>query len=108
MGVLATFGEYNLAAREIWDRLPARAHTKSANTRTLINARDLLPDETKHFRYSGSLTTPPCSEKVNWLVLQKPVHFSEAQIAKLHRIIGMNARPAQARNSRYLLQSIGG
>jgi carbonic anhydrase len=108
MGVLATFGEYNLAAREIWDRLPARAHTKSANTRTLINARDLLPDETKHFRYSGSLTTPPCSEKVNWLVLQKPVHFSEAQIAKIHHIIGKNARPAQARNSRYLLQSIGG
>jgi len=108
MGVLATFGEYNLAAREIWDRLPTRAHTKSANTRTLINARDLLPNETKYFRYSGSLTTPPCSEKVNWVVLQKPVSFSEAQIAKLHRIIGMNARPAQARNSRYLLQSVGG
>ena len=108
VGVLATFGDYNLAAREIWDRLPARAHTKSAKTRALMNARDLLPDDTKYFRYSGSLTTPPCSEKVNWVVLQKPIHFSDAQIAKLHRIIGMNARPAQARNSRYLLQSIGG
>ena len=74
----------------------------------MINARDLVPDETNYFRYSGSLTTPPCSEKVNWLVIQKPVHFSEAQITKLHRIIGMNARPAQARNSGYLLQSIGG
>ena len=108
IGVLATFGDYNLAAREIWDRLPARAHTKSANTRSLINARDLLPDETKYFRYSGSLTAPLCSEKVSWVVLQKPMSFSEAQIAKLHRIIGMNARPTQARNSRYLLQSIGG
>lgn len=108
VGVLVAFGDYNLAAREIWDRLPTRAHTKSANTRALINARDLLPGDTKHFRYSGSLTTPPCSENVNWLVLQTPVRFSEGQIAKLHRIIGMNARPAQARNSRYLLQSIGG
>jgi carbonic anhydrase len=108
VGVLATFGDYNLAAREIWDRLPARAHTKSADTRALINARDLLPENTKYFRYSGSLTTPPCSEKVNWMVLQTPVHFSQAQIARLHRIIGMNARPAQARNSRYLLQSVGG
>lgn len=108
VGVLVAFGDYNLAAREIWDRLPARAHTKSANTRALINARDLLPGDTKHFRYSGSLTTPPCSENVKWLVLQTPVVFSEGQIAKLHRIIGMNARPAQARNSRYLLQSIGG
>lgn len=108
VGVLVAFGEYNLAAREIWDRLPARAHTKSANTRALINARDLLPGDTRHFRYSGSLTTPPCTENVKWLVLQTPVRFSEGQIAKLHRIIGMNARPAQARNSRYLLQSIGG
>lgn len=108
LGVLVAPGDYNLAAREIWDRLPTRAHTKSAKSRSLINARDLLPGDTRHFRYSGSLTTPPCSENVNWLVLQTPVKFSEGQIAKLHRIIGMNARPAQARNSRYLLQSIGG
>jgi carbonic anhydrase len=108
VGVLATVGDYNLAAREIWDRLPAQAHTKSADTRALINARDLLPDETKYFRYSGSLTTPPCSEKVNWVVLQKPIYFSDTQISKLHRIIGRNARPARARNSRYLLQSVGG
>lgn len=108
VGVLVAFGEYNLAAREIWDHLPKRAHTKSAETRALINARDLLPGNTKHFRYRGSLTTPPCSENVKWLVLQTPVVFSEGQIAKLHRIIGMNARPPQARNSRYLLQSIGG
>ena len=42
------------------------------------------------------------------MALQKPVQFSEAQIAKLHRIIGMNSRLAQVRNSRYLLQSLGG
>lgn len=108
VGVLVAFGDYNLAAREIWDRLPKRAHTKSAATRALINARDLLPGNTKHFRYNGSLTTPPCSENVKWLVLRTPVVFSEGQVAALHRIIGMNARPTQARNSRYLLQSIGG
>lgn len=108
VGVLVAFGDYNLAAREIWDRLPKRPHTKSASTRALINARDLLPDNTKHFRYSGSLTKPPCSENVKWLVLQTPVVFSEGQVAELHRIIGMNARPTQARYSRYLLQSIGG
>ena len=108
VAILAAFGDNNLAAREIWDRLPARAHSKSPDTRALINARDLLPDDASHFRYSGSLTTPPCSEQVSWMVLQKPVQFSEAQIARLHRIIGMNSRPAQVRNSRYLLQSVGG
>ncbi len=108
VGVLVAPGDYNLAAREIWDSLPTRPHTKSADTRALINARDLLPGDTQYFRYSGSLTTPPCSEDVNWIILQTPVKFSEGQIAKLHGIIGMNARPAQPRNSRYLLQSIGG
>lgn len=107
LGVLATYGDYNLAARELWDRLPARAHTKSADTRALINARDLLPENAAYFRYTGSLTTPPCTENVKWMVLQTPVRFSESQIAKLHRIIGENARPAQPRNSRYLLQSAG-
>lgn len=107
LGVLAAYGDYNLAARELWDRLPARAYTKSADTRALINARDLLPENTSYFRYNGSLTTPPCTENVKWMVLRTPVRFSEKQIAKLHRIIGMNARPAQDRNSRYLLQSAG-
>ncbi|CAN0576294.1 unnamed protein product, partial [Laminaria digitata] len=51
LGVLVATGDYNLAAREVWDRLPARAHTKSAKTRGLINARDLLPSDTRHFRY---------------------------------------------------------
>jgi carbonic anhydrase len=85
-----------------------RAHSKSPDTRALINARDLLPDYASYFRYSGSLTTPPCSEQVSWMVLQKPLQFSEAQIAKLHCIIGLNSRPAQVRNSRYLPQSVGG
>ncbi len=65
VGVLVATDDYNLAAHEIRDRLPTRAHTKSANICALINARDLLPGGTKHFRYSRSLAKPPCSENVN-------------------------------------------
>ncbi|MGB0631737.1 MAG: carbonic anhydrase family protein [Alphaproteobacteria bacterium] len=108
VGLLVTSGPSNLAARELWDRLPVKAHTRSKNTRALINARDLLPDSTAYFRYRGSLTTPPCTEKVDWLILRTPVAFSENQIVRLRGIMGENARPVQARNGRYLLQSVGG
>ena len=41
-----------------------------------INANDLLPADKSSYRYHGSLTTPPCSENVHWIVLQKPVEIS--------------------------------
>lgn len=108
VSLLVTSGPANLAARELWDRLPIKPHTRSKKTRTLINARDLLPDRSDYFRYRGSLTMPPCSENIDWLVLRTPVSFSDNQIVRLQGIMGENARPVQARNGRYLLQSIGG
>ena len=108
VGVLIAAGEASLAAREIWDRLPAAAHSKSSDAHALINARDLMPSEGKYFRYSGSLTTPPCSEQVDWYVLQQPMTFSIEQIGRIRGIMGINARPVQARNGRYLLQGIDG
>ena len=108
VALLVTGGPANLAAHELWDRLPVKLHTKSKKTRTLINARDLLPESPDYFRYRGSLTTPPCSENVDWLILRTPVTFSDNQIVRLRGIMGENTRPVQARNGRYLLQSIGG
>ncbi len=108
VGVLIAAGEASLAARELWDRLPAAPNSKSSDTRALINARDLMPAGANYFRYSGSLTTPPCSEQVDWFVLQKPITFSIDQIARIRGIMGINARPVQARNGRYLLQGIDG
>ena len=108
VSLLAFPGNGNLAAREIWDRLPPKGRSKARDNRALMNARDLLPDSTKHFRYAGSLTAPPCTEQVDWLVLQMPVSFSDSQIAAIRAIAGKNARPVQARNSRYVLQQVGG
>jgi carbonic anhydrase len=108
VGVLIAPGEESLAAREIWDRLPAAPHSKSSDAHALINARDLMPTESRYFRYAGSLTTPPCSEQVDWYVLQQPMTFSIEQIGRIRGIMGGNARPVQARNGRYLLQGIDG
>ena len=55
----------------------------------------------------GSLTTPPCSEGVNWYVATETIEASEAQILSLTAAIGPNARPLQARHNRLLLRPVG-
>ena len=108
VSVLSVAGEDNLAARELLERLPEAPHGRMGDPRILMNARDLLPENTRYFRYTGSLTKPPCTEEVDWFVLQTPVPYAVDQISRLYRVVGGNARPVQARNGRFLLQSTGG
>ena len=56
-------------------------------------------------RYSGSLTTPPCSETVDWLLLTDPIQVAEADVARFAKLYPLNARPAQKSNRRFVLQS---
>jgi carbonic anhydrase len=65
----------------------------------------LLPARRSYFRYEGSLTTPPCSETVNWVVLTNPMTASARQIADVTAIYGDNARPLQPLGRRFLLVS---
>ncbi len=107
IGVLVAPGNHNLAAQEIWDHLPTQANSATDKPRVLINGRDLLPDSRDYFRYMGSLTTPPCSEGVSWYVLQQAVQFSAAQIERIGKLMGYNARPVQQRNHRMVLKAGG-
>jgi len=70
-----------------------------------VSAADLLPDSLACYRYSGSLTTPPCTEGVAWFVLEEPVEASRAQIDLFHEIIGGNNRPTQPLHGRSLTAS---
>jgi carbonic anhydrase len=64
----------------------------------------MLPAERHYYRFTGSLTTPPCSEGVRWLVVQKPVTASKAQIDAFTKAVGFpNNRPLQALNARQVL-----
>jgi len=82
----------------------------------LLNARDVLPRRVSYYTYSGSLTTPPCSEGVRWLVLKQPVLVSQQAIDNLHLIIGRfpayggfpdNNRPVRLLNGRAILNRVG-
>jgi carbonic anhydrase len=72
----------------------------SKNDFASINAADLLPKNKAYFSYTGSLTTPPCSENVKWNVLAEPIQVSKDQIAYFQRSYQFNARPVQPINGR--------
>jgi carbonic anhydrase len=69
----------------------------------LFNVGNLLPSKKNYFHYSGSLTTPPCSENVNWFISQTPIEGSIDQILFFQQFIKHNARPIQQLNNRSVL-----
>jgi carbonic anhydrase len=105
LAVLMAEGEMNKSLESIWQQiLPADSPAAQISDLT-INALQLLPENSRqYYRYQGSLTTPPCSEIVTWLVLKQPVSVSKSQLTKFFGAIGNNARPVQALNRRSLLQ----
>ena len=103
VGVMMEEGASNLALGEIWNSMPTKAGETETNKKVLINARDLLPHDTSYYRYMGSLTTPPCTEGVNWHVLKEPIQVDAQQIDQFADAVGDNSRPLQALNTRFLL-----
>lgn len=93
VGVLIKPGQFNPVIAQILSSIGQ----PSSST---INAADLLPSGKNHFSYSGSLTTPPCSEGVKWYVLEKSIEVSADQIATFQSFYPDNARPVQPLNGR--------
>lgn len=103
VGVFMESGSENISLMEMWDHMPMHAGPAKAIKRVAINAADLVPSGTQFYRYMGSLTTPPCSEGVNWFVANEPISVSPDQIKKFVQAVGgENARPLQALNNRLL------
>jgi len=102
LGVMITKGEANPALGVIWDLMPDQADP-APRAGGVFDPRRLLPAEHASFRYAGSLTTPPCSEVVQWAVLRQPITASAAQLDRFTRLFPVNARPLQPLNRRKLL-----
>jgi carbonic anhydrase len=104
IGVFIDEGPENLALREIWEYLPKRSGRTKKVAQEIINARDLIPEHSGYYRYMGSLTTPPCSEGVNWFVMKQPIYASKAQLDKFRSIMEGNNRPTQPVNQRLIME----
>ncbi len=99
--VLAEFiveGKENPLFSKYLDKFPAdKGEFKSDN---MIDLLSLLPENKSYYFYTGSLTTPPCSEVVSWYVFKNPVEASAEQISKISKILDDNYRPVQDLNGR--------
>jgi carbonic anhydrase len=104
VGVLLTEGRFNQTFGEIMKLMPAHEGETTAGLAALDPNR-LLPATRGYYRYAGSLTTPPCSEDVDWMLLATPVAVSDASVAQFAALYPMNARPAQLGFRRFVLRS---
>ncbi len=105
VGVLIESGRENKAFEKLWSQMPETKgdDNKSADT---IDAAALLPADRTAYRYGGSLTTPPCSEGVNWSILVTPIQMSGQQLATFTKLYHGNNRPVQPLNGRLVLEDV--
>ena len=104
VAVMFEAGKANPALAAAWSALPAKVGEIQA-LKTPLVAEQLLPENRDYYRFSGSLTTPPCSEGVRWLVMKQPVEVSQAQIDAFKAVMHHpNNRPVQPLNGRVVLQ----
>ncbi len=104
VAVLLERGAAQGVVQSVWNNLPLEKG-EEVPARTTLNLNDLLPPERHYFTYMGSLTTPPCSEGVLWMVMKQPVPISAEQIGIFARLYPMNARPIQSASGRLIKES---
>jgi carbonic anhydrase len=103
LGILYEAGEPNPELQKIVDAADEAGAEAAIVPGVTLDATGMLPDELEVYRYMGSLTTPPCSEGVNWHVVRETVEASGAQIRAFGRLMGDNARPVLPLNNRLLV-----
>jgi carbonic anhydrase len=114
IGVLMNVGSHpNELVDEIISEAPITAGTSKGHRE--IDVQEMLPESRQYYTYSGSLTTPPCSEGVRWIVMKEPVNVSSFAVERLHLLVssfpnyggfGDNNRPTTELNGRVVLEGI--
>ena len=105
VSILFEQGEENPVIQAALNNLPLEKGGEVAPSGQTIDLNRLLPDDRGYFTFMGSLTTPPCTEDVIWLVLKKPRSASADQLAILQRLYSPNARPVQPAHGRIIKES---
>ena len=102
VAVLFKEGKENATLAPVLSALPAEG---KPNALASFDPAAVLPANHAYYKFTGSLTTPPCSDGVQWQVLKTPVELSKKQIAAFRKLYPMNARPVQPLNGRVVMAS---
>lgn len=107
IGVFLKKGKENKILAPVFSAMPAEeSHEAAAVADANVDIAKLVPKKSAYYSYSGSLTTPPCSEGVKWFVLIKPIEVSEVQLKKFQDVMhGENARPVLPLGERKVTES---
>jgi carbonic anhydrase len=99
---MVKLGKENESLAPMLRSLPAAGNDAAAKARppVTVDLASVLPANHKAFVYTGSLTTPPCTEGVHWIVLTQPIEMSQDQIASFTQLFPDNHRPLQKANGR--------
>lgn len=103
--VLFRTGHENALLKTLMPLIPARADGDHSHPDISVNASALIPAAHSYFRYTGSVTTPPCTEGVAWIVLKQPLQLSVDQLTRYRARFADNARPVQPLHQRSVLES---
>jgi len=103
IGALVNEGKANEAIQTLWSNLPKEEGKENVATSVAINATNLMPSNLSYYHYVGSLTTPPCTEGVDFYILKNPIEMSKEQITAFP--FAKNARPVQPLNGRQVEES---
>jgi carbonic anhydrase len=87
-------GDANATIAALWEHLPAKAGATEKIT-DMVNPGGLLPADRGYWTYTGSLTTPPCTEGVQWFVFEQELSISRTQLRAFTALFRMNTRPVQ-------------
>ncbi|HZV54081.1 MAG TPA: surface-adhesin E family protein [Rhodocyclaceae bacterium] len=104
VAVLLERGAENPLIQTLWNNMPLEVN-QDVTPAVAIDLNSLLPENRAYYTYMGSLTTPPCTEDVLWMVFKQPMPVSAEQVNIFSRLYRNNARPIQASNSRLVKEN---
>ena len=103
VGIMVEEGEEDPMLNRIWSFMPEQVGETKESPLSVFEA-GVLPPTRNYFTYDGSLTTPPCTEGIQWFVLRNPLTASPEQIARFKERVGPSTnRPTQPHNARMIL-----
>jgi carbonic anhydrase len=105
VAVMVEAGKENALVRNLWTHWPLEPEVTATRGDVKIDPAQFLPAKRSYYTYLGSLSEPPCTEGVLWLVLKAPIQVSKEQIASFATVYKNNARAVQPVNGRVIKES---